>query len=174
MDNHMKYVATLTLIAGLLAASASAAHDYKVGTLHIEHPWTRATPKGAEVGGGYMKITNNGTQPDRLVGGSSTVAARFEVHEMSMDNGVMRMRPLKDGLEIKPGQTVELAPGSFHIMLLDLKNPIKEGDRIKGTLVFEKAGPVDVDYVAVGIGGTPKGGSAPAHGAHDMPGMQGH
>ena len=120
--------------------------------------------KGASVGGGYMKITNNGTAPDRLIGGSSPIAGRFEVHEMSMDNGVMRMRPLKDGLEIKPGQTVELKPGSFHVMFVDLKEPIKEGDRVKGTLVFEKAGTVDVEYVAVAVGAIAEGGSQPAHG----------
>jgi copper(I)-binding protein len=176
-DRQMKYVATLAFAGALLAAGAARAHDYTLGSLHIEHPWTRATPKGAAVGGGYLKITNSGTQPDRLIGGSSTVAGRFEVHEMSMDNGVMRMRPLKNGLEIKPGQTVALAPGGLHIMLLDLKTPIKEGDHVKGTLVFEKAGSVDVDYIAVGIGGTPKGGAASSHGSHDMqgmPGMQGH
>src|SRR5262245_25134586 len=98
------------LIIGLAALAALAApasaHDYKLGSLHIVHPWARATPKGATVGGGYMKITNNGSAPDRLISGSTPVAERFEVHEMSMDNGVMRMRMLKDGLEIKPGETV--------------------------------------------------------------------
>ena len=83
---------------------------------------------------------------------------------MSMDNGVMRMRQLKDGLVIKPGETVELKPGSFHLMFVDLKEPIKEGDRLKGTLEFEKAGKVDVEYVAVAVGASP-GGHKPAQGA---------
>ena len=156
----MKTLASLICAAGILMAGAAQAHEYKVGTLQIIHPWARATPKGASVGGGYMKIINTGTTADRLVGGSSPIASRFEIHEMSMDNGVMKMRPLKDGVEIKPGQTVEFSPGSFHIMLQDLKQPIKEGDHVKGTLTFEKAGPVDVEFIAVGVGGTPKGGDA--------------
>jgi copper(I)-binding protein len=105
-----------------------------------------------------MKITNNGTVPDRLIGGSSPIAGRFEVHEMSVDQGgVMRMRLLKNGLEIKPGQTVELKPGSFHVMLVDLKQPIVEKQRFKGTLIFEKAGTVDVEYAVEAVGASPGG-----------------
>ena len=89
---------------------------------------------------------------------------------MSMDNGVMKMRPLKDGLEIAPGQTVELKPGSLHIMLLDLKQPLKEGERVKGTLVFEKAGQVDVEYVVTGIGGSSRSEVTPMQ----MPEHQNH
>lgn len=163
----MRILVTIALGIIALSAHAARAHDYKLGALQIDHPWARATPKGTSVGGGYLKITNTGTTPDRLIGGSSPISGRFEIHEMSMDNGVMRMRPLKEGVEIKPGQTVEFSPGSFHIMFVDLKQPIKEGDRVKGTLVFEKAGSVDVEYVAVGVGGTPKGGSQPAHGMQD-------
>lgn len=158
-----------TLITALVAlvalVVAAPAHDYKVGSLHIVHPWARATPKGASVGGGYMKITNNGTVADRLIGGSSPIAGRFEVHEMSVDDkGVMRMRMLKDGLEIKPGQTVELKPGSFHIMLVDLKQAMQEKDRVKGTLIFEKAGTVEVEYAVVAVGASPGGQSAPSGG----------
>jgi copper(I)-binding protein len=157
------------LVIGLAALAALAApasaHDYKIGSLHIVHPWARATPKGATVGGGYMKITNSGSAPDRLISGSTPVAERFEVHEMSMDNGVMRMRMLKDGLEIKPGETVELKPGSLHVMMVNLKQPIQEGQRFKGTLVFEKAGTVEVEYAIEPVGGSPKGhapsGAAP-------------
>jgi copper(I)-binding protein len=149
------------LIIGLAALAAlvapASAHDFTVGSIHIAHPWARATPKGATVGGGYMKITNNGSAPDRLIGGSTPVAERFEVHEMSMENGVMRMRMLKDGLEIKPGQTVELKPGSLHVMMVNLRQPIQEGQRFKGTLVFEKAGTVEVEYAVEPVGGSPKG-----------------
>jgi copper(I)-binding protein len=109
-----------------------------------------------------MKITNNGSTADRLIGGSTPVAERFEVHEMSIDNGVMRMRMLKDGLEIKPGQTVELTPGSFHVMMVNLKQPIQEGQRFKGTLVFEKAGTVEVEYAIEPVGGSPKSHGSPA------------
>jgi copper(I)-binding protein len=166
-ENHMKLLSTIALALWACACTAgiASAHDYKVGSLNIVHPWTRATPKGATVGGGFLKITNNGTEPDRLVGGSSPISARFEIHEMSMDNGVMRMRQLKDGLVIKPGETVELKPGSLHLMFVDLKEPIKEGDRLKGTLEFEKAGKVEVDYVAVAVGASPSGEHKPAHGA---------
>lgn len=161
-----------TFIIGLIALLAlganASAHDYKLGTLHIVHPWARATPKGATVGGGYMKITNNGTMPDRLIGGASPVAGRFEIHEMSVDDkGVMRMRMLKDGLEIKPGQTVELKPGSFHVMLVDLKQPLHEKDRVKGTLIFEKAGTVEVEYAVVAVGASPGGGSHGSQSGHN-------
>src|SRR3990172_8457776 len=111
------------ILAALLALGASpvAALDYNLGPLHIAHPWARATPKGASVAGGYMKITNKGAAPDRLVGGSAGFAGRFELHEMTMEQGVMKMRPLAAGLEIKPGQTVELKPGSYHVMFMGLK-----------------------------------------------------
>src|SRR5262249_19550538 len=101
---------TLRTVAVLLALSMPSVHagDYRVGSLDIAGPWSRATPKGASVGAGYLTIKNTGTTADRLVGGSSDAAAAFEVHEMSMNNGVMKMRPVKGGLEIKPGETVEL------------------------------------------------------------------
>ena len=155
----------LRAIATLLALSASAASamDYHAGSLDIAGPWSRATPKGASVAAGYLSIKNTGTTADRMVGGSSDAAAKFEVHEMSMDNGVMKMRPLKDGLEIKPGETVELKPGGLHVMFVGLKKPLKQGDHIKATLVFEKAGKVDVDFDVTGMGG-PAG--------HTMPGMK--
>src|ERR1700686_4764861 len=105
-----------------ISDGAASAEDYKLGALEIGQPWSRALPKGATVAAGYMKIKNTGTEPDRLGGGSTPVAGSFEIHEMTMDKGVMKMRPLASGLEIKPGQTVELKPGSlFHVMMKDLK-----------------------------------------------------
>ena len=144
------------LLAGLVSLSASAtqAGDYKVGALEVASPWSRATPKGATVAAGYMKITNTGTEPDRLVSGATPVAGGFMVHEMTMDNGVMKMRPLTSGLEIKPGATVELKPGSLHIMMTDLKQPIQRGKPFKATLKFEKAGSVDVDFAVEAAGAT--------------------
>jgi hypothetical protein len=142
------------------AMPAATAATFKVGTLTIEQPWTRATPGGAKVAGGYVKITNTGTLPDKLVGGSFERAGRFEVHEMSMNNGVMTMRPVSGGLDIAPGASVMLAPGGFHMMFMDLKQPLKEGDSVKGTLTFEKAGTVDVVFDVRGIGASaPAGGS---------------
>lgn len=130
----------------LLLASSAGAHDYKLGDLKIDHPWSRATPPGAKVAGGFMKITNNGTQPDRLIGGTMIAAGIFEVHEMKMEGNVMKMRALEKGLEIKPGQSVELKPGGFHVMFIDLKSQLKEGEKLKGTLVFERAGTVEVEF----------------------------
>ena len=115
------------------------------------------TPKNAPVAGGYLKITNTGATPDRFVGGSTEVAKRFEIHEMKMDGGVMKMRELKDGLEIPPGATVELKPGSYHIMMLSLSRPLAKGERIKGSLVFEKAGKADVEFAVEALGASAAG-----------------
>jgi periplasmic copper chaperone A len=156
-------VASLVAVSALSASAASAA-DYKVGALEIDNPWSRAVPKGAKVAAGYMKIKNTGAEPDRLVGGSTSVAGGFMVHEMSMDNGVMKMRPLPSGLEIKPGDTVELKPSSFHIMMTDLKEPIQRGKPFKATLQFEKAGAVEVDFAVEAAGAT--SATPPADHAH--------
>ena len=154
---------TAFLIAGLIGLSSATAQarDYKVGSIDVVDPWSRATPKGASVAAGYMKITNNGTSADRLISGSSDIAPTFEVHEMSMDKGVAKMRPVKGGLEIKPGETVELKPGSFHVMLTGLKQPLQKGEKIKGTLQFEKAGKIDIEYSVEDVGAT-----MPAMGGH--------
>jgi periplasmic copper chaperone A len=153
------------IAAGVIALSSGAhAYDYKIGALEIDHPWSRAVPKGASVAAGYVTIRNTGTEADRLVSGSTPVAGKFEVHEMSMDKGIMRMRPVTGGVEIKPGQTVELKPQSFHIMMTGLKQPIEKGKPFKGSLVFEKAGAVDIDFAVEGVGATP----APAHDMHNM------
>ncbi|WP_084539921.1 DUF1775 domain-containing protein [Azorhizobium doebereinerae] len=148
------------------SAQAQPAAPVKVGDLQIEAPWARATPGGAKVAGGYVRITNTGTAADKLVSASVDAAGKVEVHEMSMANGVMTMRPLAGGLEIAPGQSVQLAPGGYHLMMMDLKAPLKEGDKVKGVLVFEKAGKVDVTFEVRGIGaGAPMpGGMGPAGG----------
>jgi copper(I)-binding protein len=142
------------IIGAILAAfvSTSFAHDHNVGSIHIEHPWSRTVPKGANIAAGYLEIKNTGTTADRLVGGSSDIAGRLEIHEMKMEGGVMQMRPLESGLEIPPGKTVKLAPGGYHLMFRDLKTPPVQGKFFKGTLVFEKAGKVDVDFDVEGMG----------------------
>ena len=157
-------VFVLAMLFGVAVSAANAA-DYKAGSLDISDPWSRATPKGASVAAGYMKIKNNGPTPDRLISGSSDVAPRFEVHEMRMENGVAKMRQVTGGLEIKPGETVELKPGSLHAMFVGLKKQLSAGDHFKATLVFEKAGPVSVEYDVRAMGATPSG---------TMPGMKGH
>jgi len=150
----MRFWLTSLMLLSALGTSAHA-QDHKVGSLVIDHPWTRATPKNASVAGGYVKITNTGNTPDKLIGGSADVSRKFEVHEMSMDGGVMKMRELKDGLEIPPGATVELKPGSYHIMMLNLSRPLAKGDKVKGSLTFEKAGKVDVEFTVEALGGMP-------------------
>jgi periplasmic copper chaperone A len=148
----------------LLALPVQAA-DVMAGHLKISAPWARATPKGASVGGGYLTITNMGAEPDRLIGGVSTVAKDVQVHKMTMDNGVMKMRPVADGLEIKPGQTVTLEPGGYHIMFMKLNQQLKQGEQFKVKLEFAKAGKVDVDFTTEGIAAT--------HGdSGSMPGMK--
>ena len=138
--------------ASAIERAAAESKTYTIGQLVIEAPWTRATPGGAQVAGGYLKIKNTGTDADRLVGGTLPVAAAVEVHEMAMADGVMKMRRLEKGLEIKPGQIVELKPGGFHLMFTGLREGLKEGKPIRGTLVFEKAGTVEVEYRVAPIG----------------------
>ncbi|MFG1419672.1 copper chaperone PCu(A)C [Xanthobacter sp. V0B-10] len=144
--------AVLSLGLAGLTASALSAHEYKAGAIEIDHPWARATPGGATVGGGYVVLKNTGTTPDRLVSATSPVAGRVEIHEMAMTNGVMTMRPLPEGLPIPAGATVALKPGSYHIMLMQLKQPLKEGEMVDGTLTFEKAGTVPVKFSVEGVG----------------------
>src|SRR4029079_4930066 len=126
------------IFAGLFAAIATA-NDVKVGAIDIGHPRTRAMVPGAKVGGGYLNLTNTGAADDRLVSITSDRSAKTEVHQMSVNNGVMTMRPVAGGLGIPAGQTVELKPGGFHIMFMDVAQPFKQGETIKATLTFEKA-----------------------------------
>ncbi len=146
----------LVLAAIALGASAFA---QQADSLQITGAWARATPRGAQVGGGYLKITNKGAAPDRLVGGSSSVAGKFELHEMSMSGGIAKMRELTNGLEIRPGATIELKPGGTHVMFVGLKQPLERGKPFTATLEFEKAGKVEVEFKV-----EPIGAPAPAHG----------
>lgn len=93
-----------------------------------------------------MRITNKGATPDRLIGGSAPIAGRLEIHASALDHGVMRMRRLSDGIEILPGETVELEPGGKHLMLADLVAPVRKGEPFKATLLFEKSGPLEVEF----------------------------
>jgi len=160
------------LLAAILSLTggAAAAETFTVGSIEIDNPWARATPKGASVGGTYMAITNKGPEADRLIGASSPAASKLEVHQMAVDNGVMSMRPVQGGLEIKPGQTVVLKPESLHLMMIGLKHPLAQGERVKATLDFAKAGKLDLEYVVESMGARGPGGAAPAgmdHGAMD-------
>jgi copper(I)-binding protein len=141
-------------ILAVLWSSTAGAHDYKLGTLEIGHPWARATPPTAPAGGGYLTITNKGTGPDRLISVKSPAADMVQVHEMKMEGNVMRMRELDGGLAIPPGATVALAPGGLHLMMMGLKAPLKQGERVPVTLVFEKAGTIDVELAIAAMGAT--------------------
>lgn len=145
-------------VLALCIGAPAQAQDVTAGSLKISAPWTRATPKGASVGGGYLTITNTGTAADRLVGGASDVSSRFEIHEMSMDNGIMKMRAMPKGIEIKPGETVVFKPGGYHVMFMGLKQPFEQGKRVKATLEFEKAGKVELDFAVEGVGAQTGGG----------------
>jgi copper(I)-binding protein len=147
----------LTALAAAVAVPA-VAHDYKLGTLEISHPWTRATPATAQTGGGFLTITNKGTTADRLIAARSTVSDKVEVHEMKMDGNVMRMRELEKGLEIPAGATVMLKPGGYHIMFMGLKAPLAKDAKVPVTLVFEKAGSIDIQLDVEALGA-----SAPKH-----------
>ncbi len=162
--------ATLALTV-LIAAAAPPAHadEAKPSPIRVASPWLRATPKGAPVVGGYATITNTGSAPDRLVGASIDVAARAEVHTMAMADGVMHMRKLDDGLAVAPGATLTLAPGGDHLMFFTPSAPIREGQSVRGTVVFAKAGAVPVTFAVAAIGATVAPGAPAAVTA--MPGM---
>jgi periplasmic copper chaperone A len=155
-------VAAFALTAVQLVAAVAEAADYNVGPMHIAQPWARATPKGASSGAGYLTVTNSGTTPDRLTCVSTEAAAKCQIHSMTMEGGVMKMRPVAGGLEIKPGETVTLKPSSLHVMFVDLKHPLEQGKTVEATLKFEKAGTVAVEFPIAAIGaaapGVPAGG----------------
>jgi copper(I)-binding protein len=140
-------------------APAAAADDYDVGTIHISQAWSRATAKGAATGAGYMTITNKGAAPDRVSCVSDDASAQCEIHSMTMEGGVMKMRPVEGGLEIKPGESVMLKPGGYHVMFRELKHPLEQGAAVKATLKFEHAGTVEVDYPVLALGTAAPGAS---------------
>jgi len=148
----------------VLMVGSAVAEQFKAGSLVVENPWARETPKGATVGGGYLEIRNTGSAPDRLIGGSVTAAKRFQVHNMTMENGVAKMREVTGGLEIKPGETIKFAPGSSHVMFVDLTQPLRAGDKVHGTLRFEHAGTIDIEYSVLGMGAS--GPASDSHAVH--------
>jgi len=146
-------IAVLAFVLLFVGAQTVFAHEFKVGDLEIGHPWSRATPAGAKVAGGYFTVTNKGSAPDRLLSISSDVSEKAELHEMGVKDGVMTMRPVAGGLEIPAGGKVALAPGGYHLMFIGLKRQPKQGEKFAATLTFEKAGAVSVDFAVEGMGG---------------------
>ena len=158
----MRHSSLCTLALALaLSAGPALAQEFKAGDIVVEKPWARATPKGAEVGGGYLDIQNKGATPDRLTGGSADFGT-VEIHEMKSENGVMEMRQLKDGVNIPAHGSVALSPGGYHLMFTHLTHPLTKGERVKATLNFEHAGPVEVEFNVMGIGAAGTGGAGGA------------
>lgn len=150
--------------ASLLSLPASS-HDFSVGDIEIGHPWARLAPATAPVVGGYLTLTNAGSQPDTLIGGTTAAAERVEIHEMRIEDGVARMRPLSDGQEIGPGATVELEPGGIHLMFVNPERAFSEGERFEVTLAFAQAGDVTVEFV-VQRGPADEAGQGAEHEGH--------
>lgn len=142
----------------MMGAGVASAHGFKVGTVEIDHPWSRATAPSAANGAAYFVLNNTGKEDDRLLSASTPVAEKAELHTHLMDNGVMKMRPV-NAIEVTPGSPTALAPGGLHVMLLGLKQPLAKGKSFPLTLVFEKAGSVVVQVDVQGAGET-----APSHG----------
>lgn len=158
-------IAAFAVLATLIQILPVSAHSFTLGDLVIDHPYARATPPNAKVAGGYLTITNNSDEADRIIGASARFADHVEIHKMEITNDVMKMSPVPGGLEIPAGGTVELKPGSFHLMFMSISTPLNEGDVQTITLEFEKAGKVDVDLNVEGF----KGGSG--HDMHKKDGM---
>jgi periplasmic copper chaperone A len=169
---HGIVAAAALIFTQVLTSHVMAADDYTVGSLHITQPWARATPKGAANGAGYMTVTNNGTTAARLNCVSSDAAAKCQIHEMSMDGGVMKMRPVAGGLEIKPGETVTLKPGGYHVMLVDIKQPLEPGKTIAATFKVDNGGTVQVDFPIAAIGAPAPGASTGGPMMMQGPGMK--
>lgn len=130
----------------------SAAHDYTVGSITVMHPWARATPGPAKAGAGYLGLKNSGTTADRLIKAESSLSKRTEIHTHIMEDGVMKMTHLEEGIEVPAGKEVMFEPGGFHVMFMGLKAPFKEGGMLPVTLYFEKAGKIEVELAVKGVG----------------------
>lgn len=147
----------LAFSAALAFSLPAMAHEYKLGDLEIIHPWSKEAPLGAKVAGGYVVVKNHGATAEKLIGASGEIAGKAEIHDMSVDaNGVMTMRQMADGVEIPAGGELELAPGGKHIMFMELNRVPKDGEKFKGSLTFEKAGKVELEFAVQ----KPKTGSA--------------
>jgi periplasmic copper chaperone A len=150
----------LPVLAILAFTAPASAHGFKIGALEIGHPWARETPVSAKTGAGFLTIKNTGTDADRLIAVETSGAEKVEIHESINENGIAKMRPVT-AVEIPAGGEAALQPGGYHLMLINLKEPLAEGMRIPGTLVFEKAGKLNVEFTVEGMG---YGGPAAKHG----------
>lgn len=150
-----RFLRLCALMLAMAVTGPALAHEYTAGQLEVVHPWSRATPGGARVGGGYFTVQNKGTADDRLVSIASDIADEIQIHEMAMSaDGMASMNEMTAGLAVPAGATVELKPGGIHVMFIGLKHPLKEGEPFKATLTFEKAGAVEVEFIIRPIGAT--------------------
>ncbi|WP_211452519.1 copper chaperone PCu(A)C [Collimonas antrihumi] len=147
-------VRSVSLFLCSLAISVSAyAQEYDLGSLHISHPYARATVPGQPGGGAFLSIENKGKEADKLIGVSSSVAKSSEIHTMSMDGNVMKMREVGE-IDLPPASTVNMKPGhGYHVMLMGLNQPLKAGDKFPLTLTFRKAGKIEVSVVVTDLSG---------------------
>lgn len=155
---------SVSLGSSLVALAAG----YKAGALEITQPWARATPKGADSGAAYLTVTNTGKTPERLSCISSDAAAKCQIHEMSMHGGVMQMRPVEGGLQIKPGETVTLKPGGYHIMFSNLAHQLQQGKTVEATLKASDGSAVTVQFPVAAIGAPAPGTRAGGGGMKQM------
>jgi len=159
------------LVAALLSltmVSAGLGHEFKVGELQIKHPWSRATVPAAKVAGGYFTVLNPTAQADRLLSATAEIVDRTEIHQMMMKDGVMSMRSVEGGLEVPANGELALQPGGqgagYHIMFMGLKKPLMGGEKFEGTLTFEKAGTISVEFAVEGVGASTGGEDHSQHG----------
>jgi copper(I)-binding protein len=151
MSFALKFLRAAAISPPALFLFAASVH---AGGIEVRAPWTRATVFGASVAAGFLTIEDKGKEADRLTGASSDVAQKVEIHEMRMEDGVMKMRALPDGIEIKPGETVTLKPGGLHLMMVGLKEKLVPGATVHVTLNFAKAGPIPVELPVQAVGAT--------------------
>jgi copper(I)-binding protein len=168
MKSKMNRIVCLFAIAVLMVATSTAgvlAGDAKVGDITVEGPWARASAGPAMAGAAYMTLNNAGANDDRLVAASTTVSNKAELHTHIREGDIMRMRPV-DAIDVPAGDVATLAPGGYHVMLIGLHQPLKEGETFPLTLTFEKAGEVTVEVTVMGAGAM---GQGPMHGHGAMP-----
>lgn len=146
VDTHLSAAAP-AMIARVVDAPKPA---YTAGPLGLSQPWSRATPKGTTALAQYFTITNTGKAIDRLIGCTGNFGVRCELQDTVTIGDNVTMRFLDSGIELKPGKTVELKPGGYHVMMVGLKAPVKEGDKVRGSLEFEIAGSIDIEYSVIG------------------------
>jgi hypothetical protein len=144
MKSGTDHVFRVLLFALLMLPSLAWCHVHEKGDLQVRHPWSRATPPGAKVGVGYMEIRNRGSQPDRLLSVTTTVAKRVEMHVTQREGEVMKMRQVQS-FEIPARERFALRPGGAHFMLVDLARPLEKGERFTMTLRFERAGELEIE-----------------------------